>query len=249
MLQAARPISSDEYSNPYKTAHQSIPRCLAYCGFEYSGEAFRYILSPAFLPAFTKFVRVVEDPKTKKIPPFASIMWFIDRNRRVTPKNSFDFDLDKAWEEYQTLTNPPYKPAHTDDVCKLLAHCLYWLVHKGPERVQKPDDTRERRLREKKKAEAVFRPIEDIPFSENIVVPGLRGLTAFWHERDDGRVECFHRAFQMMLMLWHAVQKEKESTLKKRWETFWQHGKRFANREIDPEKHAPYWMRNPERAQ
>ena len=249
MLQAARPISRDDYSNPYKTAHHSISRCLAYCGFKDSGDAFRYVLSPAFLPAFTKFVRVVEDRETGKIPSFASIVCFIDPKRRGTPKNRFDFDLDKAWEEYQTLTKYLYEPARMNDVCKLLAHCLYWLVHKGPKRVQKPDDTRELRLREKKRAEAVFGPIKDIPFSENIVVPGLRGLTAFWHERDDSRAERYHRAFQMMLILWHGVQKEKGSTLKEKWETFWQHGQRFANREIDPEKHAPYWMRNPERAQ
>ena len=69
---------ADDNSHPYGNAHEDIKGTLAYCGFRCYRDAFRYILSPCFLPCLLTFWTVWADRMNKTKPAFKTLMTLID---------------------------------------------------------------------------------------------------------------------------------------------------------------------------
>jgi hypothetical protein len=183
---------------------------------------------------------MLQDRGWKKYPDFKSMMTLIDMDQSCGSRSTLATSLPDAWKQYEEY---PHKTLKVEAARTLFAFCTKWLVETGPRLAQE-----QRSLCHREEVEEALGPVPEIDLQNAIYLPRSSDGIVFKHDNDKSETERYHRAFQMLLMLWRAVSiREGPSILGEKWEQFWRRTDLFSDKEVDPEKSAPLWMRATER--
>lgn len=251
MISLAKPIQPGNYDAKkiYTSVKNSLYSCMGYCGFQTPRDMFRYLLSPAFPPVFVKYAIVMESERDwERQQPFKNFMKIIEARGISGQSDQFPASLEKAWELYHThlqyeVQNGSRK-ASTNAVAEFLAYCLFWVVEEGPKELEKSyEELEERHSQQKKDVEGACGPIPDIDLKEGTVLLRSSGGVVLEHDNDLSSAERYHRAFQLLFMLWNHIKRKEGSTFADRWTNFWQQNIVFSYEKIDLQQYAPPWMR------